>query len=338
MIASSSESTVGPHSLVSIILPVYNGEEFVGAALESALRQTYRNIEIIAVDDGSSDGTLAILEAFSRADSRVKVVTQPNSGVARARNLAIAEAGGEFIAPLDADDLWEPTKIEQQVLRMLEAGEKTGLVYCWWVWIDCDGAVLDRSPRWRVEGNSLESLLQINFTGNASVPLFRKNCVIEAGGYNEGLAAAAAGGCEDWELALRIATRHAIAVVPEILVGYRRRPGSMSTACQTMWRSQELVLSRIHQLRPDVSPSVFRASANQFAMYLAGLSFWAGNLGDAMRWAFRSGYFLPLHVGPYVARVLLRRNHKRANPQIMTPGVPLEISNIPEPLIPYDRI
>lgn len=338
MIASSSESSVSWNPLVSVIVPVYNGAEFVGAALESALRQTYRNIEIIVVDDGSSDGTLAILETFSRTDSRVKVVTQANGGVARARNQAIREAAGEFIAPLDADDLWEPTKIERQVLRMLEAGEKTGLVYCWWVWIDCDSAVLDRSPGWRVEGNALEDLLQINFTGNASVPLLRKSCVIEAGGYNEGLAAAAAGGCEDWELALRIAARHAIAVVPEMLVGYRRRPGSMSTACQTMWRSQELVVARIRQLRPDVPRSVFRSSANQFAMYLAGLSFWAGNLGDAMRWAFRSGCFLPIHVGPYVARVFLRRNRKQANPQAMVPGVPLEVGNIPEPLIPYDRI
>jgi glycosyltransferase involved in cell wall biosynthesis len=114
------------------------------------------------------------------------------SGVARARNRGIAEANGNFIAPLDADDLWEPTKIDRQIRRMLAAGHETGFVYSWWVWIDAGGTVLDRSPRWKFEGHTFETLLQINFTGSASVPLFRKHCIEEAGGYNEQLAATGA--------------------------------------------------------------------------------------------------------------------------------------------------
>jgi Glycosyl transferase family 2 len=324
--------------LVSVILPVYNGAEFVGPALESTLSQTYQNLEILVIDDGSTDGTPAILDLYAARDARIRVLSQANSGVARARNRGIAEAHGDFIAPLDADDLWEPTKIDCQVRRILESGERTGLVYSWWVWIDRDGALLDRSPRWMMEGSAFELLLQMNFTGNASVPLFRRCCIEEAGGYNESLAAADAGGCEDWELALRVAERYDVAVVPEILLGYRRHRGSMSTTCDRMWRSQQLVVEKMRELRPDLSSRVLCRAAHQFAMYLAGLSFWSGNLLAASRWGFRSGCQLPFFVAPYALRMLLNRApHKQGLPT-MRPGVTLDTRCIPEPLLPYDKM
>ena len=324
--------------LVSVILPVYNGSEFLGSALESALSQTYRHLEIIAIDDGSTDDTRAVLDFYALRDSRVRILAQANSGVARARNRGIAEAHGNFIAPLDADDLWEPTKIDRQIQRMLSAGDETGFVYSWWVWIDSGGTVLDRSPRWMFEGHTFESLLQINFTGNASVPLFRRHCLEEAGGYNEQLAATGAGGCEDWELVLRVAERYKAAVVPEILLGYRRRPGSMSTACDTMWRSQQRVVQAMRELRPDLKPRVARRAAHQFAMYLAGLCFWSGNLLAAFRWGLRSGCRLPFLVAPHVIRMLFKRNRRKTAPQTMRPGVTLDTQLTPEPLLPYDKI
>jgi glycosyltransferase involved in cell wall biosynthesis len=324
--------------LVSVILPVYNGVEFLGSALESALSQTYRHLEIIAIDDGSTDGTPAVLDLYALRDSRIRVLTQANGGVARARNRGIAEAHGNFIAPLDADDLWEPTKIDRQMQRMLAAGNETGFVYSWWVWIDASGSVLDRSPRWMFEGHTFESLLQINFTGNASVPLFRRHCVEEAGGYNEQLAATGAGGCEDWELVLRVAERYKAAVVPEILLGYRRRPGSMSTACDTMWRSQQRVVQAMRELRPDLNARVARRAAHQFALYLAGLCFWSGNMVAAFRWGLRSGCLLPFLVAPHVIRMLLNRNRRRTALQTMRPGVTLDTQRTPEPLLPYDKI
>jgi glycosyltransferase involved in cell wall biosynthesis len=323
---------------VSVIIPVYNGAEFVSLALDSALAQTYGNLEVIAVDDGSTDNTWEILNRYRARDSRVRVLRQQNGGVARARNYAIAEAKGKFIAPLDADDLWEPTKIERQVERMLEAGPGTGLVYSWWVWIDPQGKVLDRSPHWTIAGDAFEALLQMNFTGNASVPLFRKDCIEEAGGYNEELAARRAGGCEDWELALRVADRHKVAVVPELLVGYRRSKGSMSTACDTMWRSQQLVMQSMQTLRPNLNSRLIARQNHQFAMYLAGLSFWSGNLVAAFRWGSRAGWALPLQVAPYVIRLLVRRDGLNRSEQIMMPGVALDLRSIPAPLLPYDRV
>ncbi len=324
--------------LVSVILPVYNGAEYVGAAIESALTQTYRHLEIIAVDDGSSDLTLEILTQYAAQDSRIHVVTQRNGGVARARNRGMAEANGDFIAPLDADDLWVPEKISRQVQQLQLAGEQTGLVYSWWVWIDAASDILDRSPPWTIAGNVFENLLQINFTGNASVPLFRRHCIQELGGYNEALAANNAGGCEDWELALRVAERYEVAVVKELLVGYRRRSGSMSTACKTMARSQHRVMESMRTLRPDIEPSVFRRSTYQFNLYLSGLSFWGGNLTEAVRWGLRSGVWLPLRVAPHVAFMLLNQRRRKGDRQRMMPGIELDEKAIPPPFLPYDRI
>jgi glycosyltransferase involved in cell wall biosynthesis len=324
--------------LISVIIPVYNGAEFIAAAVESAAAQTYRNLEIIVVDDGSSDDTLSILHRLSASDPRIRILAQANSGVAAARNHAIAESRGDFIAPLDADDLWLPTKIDRQLRTLLLAGDDCGFVYSWWAWIDEAGTVLDRSPRWTIEGSVLEVLVLINFTGNASVPLFRKHALVEAGGYNSALAAAKSGGCEDWEAVLRVAGRHRVAVVRDVLLGYRRRPGSMSQACDTMWRSQQMVMEAIRELRPDLNPALFRGSENQFRMYLAGLSFWTGNLRQALRWGLRAGLRLPVLTAPYVLKLLLLPRRRTKIVQTMRPGKKLDTSRIPEPLLPYDRI
>src|ERR1051325_8284367 len=111
--------------LVSIIVPVCNGESSIGDALASALGQSYQNVEVIVVDDGSRDRTGEIVESIARRDGRVRLVTQDNRGVAAARNRALADATGELVAPLDADDLWDPQKIERQGGRGRRAGGGT---------------------------------------------------------------------------------------------------------------------------------------------------------------------------------------------------------------------
>ncbi len=263
--------------LVSIILPVYNGEPWIGETLDSALGQTYRNIEVIVVDDGSRDRTRAVVEARAFRDSRVRLIGQTNRGVVAARNRALAVARGEFIAPLDADDLWDPTKIEQQVRRMSEAGDDTGLVYCWWVSIDVKGTILDCSPRWRIEGHASETLLQVNYTGNASVPLYRRRYLEQVGGYDVTLHE----GCEDWDVALKVTERSRVAVVPSVLVAYRRRRDSRSTRTNRMWQSHTLVMNSAQKRRLELSRTSIRHSQNQLALHLAGVSFWSGAYSQA---------------------------------------------------------
>ena len=324
--------------LVTVIIPVYNGAEYLGTAIESAQTQTYPNLEIILVDDGSTDESLHIANQYAAGDDRMRVIAQPNGGVAKARNTAIAAACGEFIAPLDADDLWLPDKIVRQITCILAAGDDCGFVYSWWALIDEAGNIVDRSPCWTIVGHRFDTLLQINFTGNASIPLFRKHCLVEAGGYNSALAAANSGGCEDLEVVLRVAARHSIGVVPDILMGYRRTPGSMSADCNRMWRSRQMVLTRIHEVWPDLAQARLRASDRQFSMYLAALSYWSGKPLQAIRWGLRCGIRLPLLFGPYLLRLLLLPPVRHANPQVMHPGERIDTSLIPDPLLPFNRI
>jgi len=107
---------VNSNPLVSVVLPCYDAERFLAEALDSLLAQTYSRLEILALDDGSSDGTLRILEEFAARDTRVRVLRNPtNQGVIRTLNRGVAEAGGEIVARMDADDVAAPTRIERQV-------------------------------------------------------------------------------------------------------------------------------------------------------------------------------------------------------------------------------
>jgi glycosyltransferase involved in cell wall biosynthesis len=338
----SSRSTAGDAGpLVSVVLPVYNGERFVAQTIESALCQTYRNLEIIVVDDGSTDRTASVIQGIAALDPRVRVIHQPNSGVARARNRGLAEATGEFLAPLDSDDLWDPAKIEEQVRIMQQGGDRIGLVYCWWVWIDEKGVVLDRSPSWEIEGDASALLLQVNYTGNASVPLFRRKYLQEIGGYDESMEERGGRGCEDWDVALRIAAQYRVAVARQLLVGYRRLPDSMSTQCDEMWRSRQLLISGAVGRNPDLDAQVLRRSTDQFALYVAGVLFRSGSYVRSFGWAaraWRTG--LVFHVLPYGFRALANRvlSRRSLSGQVMMPGAGLDSSTIPPPLIPYDRM
>lgn len=327
--------------LVSIIIPVRDGESSIDETLASAVGQTYARVEIVVVDDGSRDGTRDIVERWVARDSRIRLICQEPAGVAAARNRALAAARGELIAPLDADDLWDPTKIERQVQRMHASGETTGLVYCWWIRVDANGALLDCSPQWQVEGHAASLLVEVNFTGNASVPLYRRKYLDEVGGYDVTLYQRDAQGSEDWDVALKVAERSRIAVVPSWLVGYRRRQTSMSLRSDRMWRSHALVLNGARQRRPNLSSGSIRRSEDQLALHLASVSFWSGAYWQAIGWGLRASRSrLAFQVLPYIGGVVVKRlfGVDRAARRVIAPGVAFSKWPMKRPLIPYDRI
>lgn len=332
---------VDKQPLVSIIVPVRDGELFLGDALDSAVRQTYANIEVIVVDDGSRDRSFEIANNWATRDSRIRVIRQTNQGVALARNRGLADARGELVAPLDADDLWDPTKIERQVRRLAEAGDDVGLVYCWWTTIDGEGAVLDCSPSWRVEGHAATPLVLVNYTGNASVPLFRRRLLEQVGGYDPRLRERNAQGCEDFDVALKVAERSRVAVVPAWLVAYRRIPGTMSTETGQMERSHRLVIGGAASRRSDLSPAVVRQSNDQLALHLAAVSWWAGKYASAVLWGLRAlRSATAIQVLPHAARLIARRLLKpdESNGRVIRPGAQFSDWPLPASLIPYDRI
>jgi glycosyltransferase involved in cell wall biosynthesis len=230
--------------LVSVIIPAFNMAEFIDRTIDSAVNQTHRELEVIVVDDGSTDATCDIVQKWAARDSRIRLLRQPNAGVAAARNNGIRASSGEFIAPLDADDLWRHEKIELQLRRFRACSAEVALVYCSSMLIDIDDYVLrgpERNARFVYEGRILHGLVWGNF-GCASVPLIRREPLIEAGGYDSGLRRRGGEGCEDKQLYIHLAERWPMARVPHALVGYRVRTNSMSYKSRSMHRSHYLVV------------------------------------------------------------------------------------------------
>lgn len=274
--------------LVSVIVPAYNAAATIERTLDSALNQTYREVEVIVVDDGSEDQTAAIVRSVGERDSRVLLLCQPNQGVATARNLALAHATGTFVAPLDADDMWFPEKLERQVHCMIEGGPSVGLVYTWWIALDEEGALLSKSAQWDLSGRVYDALVYINFIGNASVPLMRRACIEQVGGYDAQLKARGAQGCEDWDLTLRIAERYELRVVPAYLSGYRVAVGSMSFDCSSMGASYDLVLDDVRKRHPEIPLWLYRGARSRFYIYLRNLSYRTAQYRSALYWCGRA--------------------------------------------------
>lgn len=247
------------NDVVSVIVPAYNAAATIGQTLESCLAQTHRALEVIVVDDGSTDATAEIVRSFAARDPRIRLLQQENAGVAAARNLAIAHAQGDYVAPLDADDLWHPEKVEAQVATMRRGGQRIGVAYCWWRRVDMAGLVTNEE--WRPyphEGDVYTALIMGNFLGCSSVPLIRRTCLAEIGGYDPGLRAQGAQGCEDLKLYLQLAERYQFALVPRFLVGYRVTLGNMSSDARQMLRSQKIVLAEARRHHPSLPARLFR--------------------------------------------------------------------------------
>ncbi|BAY44965.1 family 2 glycosyl transferase [Scytonema sp. HK-05] len=265
----------GELPLVSVIIPAYNAEAFISRTLQSVISQTYKNIEILVVDDGSRDKTVEIVESFAQKDSRIILLKQPNSGVASARNLAIENSRGEYIAPIDADDIWYPQKLEKQVQCMLQGDISVGLVYAWSVFIDKEDKIIGQySPHnylniLSVEGEVFPAMLYTNFIINSSAPLIRRVCFEKIGGYSCKLREQNAQGCEDWDIYLRIAEHYQFRVVPEFLIGYRQLQESMSNGCKTMEKSYKLVMADFQKKHPEIPTYIYDWSASSYYVYLA---------------------------------------------------------------------
>ena len=272
-----------PLPLVSVIVPAYNTATFISKTLDSVLSQTYRNLEVLVVDDGSQDETPEIVKLIAQTDRRVTLLRQSNAGVAAARNLAIQKSSGEYIAPIDADDIWYPQKIEKQVQCMLKTDASVGLVYTWAVYIDPKDLIIGAyNPYeffniYNLEGDVYTALVYRNFVGNASVPLIRRACLDKVGGYNCKLKKDGAQGCEDLDLYLRIAEYYQFKVVPEFLLGYRQVNESMSGNCMSMAKSYNTVMADVQQRHPEIPNAIYQWSASQFYSYLLGKSYACGD-------------------------------------------------------------
>lgn len=209
------------HPLVSVIIPTYNHGEFIEEAIGSVLAQTYRNLEVLVIDDGSTDQTFETLKRFQ---GRLRYVFQENQGVSSARNRGIRMAWGDFIAFLDSDDAWLPEKLELQ-MEILMQNPSVGLVGCGVLFVDSSGGVeKEWIPKdYAGQEEFLEELRVRNVFFNPSCAVLRRDCFDRVGLFKERLRFG-----EDWDMWLRVAKTDQTDFVRKPLVKFRRHAHSKS--------------------------------------------------------------------------------------------------------------
>jgi len=221
---------------VSVVIPAYNAIAYLPETIASALQQSFQDFEILVVDDGSTDGTCEWIANL--ADSRVRAIAQSNGGCASARNHGIREAKGDYIAFLDADDIWEPQKLEKQV-RILDSSPSVGLVNTWIYNIDGQGQLIENLGKPTAEGRVWASVIEENPVMCGSAPIVRRQCFDEVGLFDQTLRSA-----EDWDMWIRIAKQYEFAVVKEPLVRYRIHAGSKSHNLELHLQSRLSVIEK----------------------------------------------------------------------------------------------
>lgn len=254
---------------VSVIIPAYNADRFIRDTLTTVAAQTYAAIEILVVDDGSTDNTAKIVSAFTAQDPRIRLIQTRNGGVARARNIGLQEARGRYVAFLDADDLWHPEKIARQVAFMDEHAEdpRWAAVYTLHHVIDEHGVVLDQGREWSCSGYMYARHLCMRFVGNGSTIMTLRTAAQAVGGFDPRYADAGVGGCEDLDFEFKIAAQYRIGAINQFLVGYRRYAGNMSSDPVRMAQALCVVTEQCFQRGPSLPRSVqrwARASADRY--------------------------------------------------------------------------
>ncbi|OGW78006.1 MAG: hypothetical protein A3C51_01665 [Omnitrophica bacterium RIFCSPHIGHO2_02_FULL_46_20] len=226
--------------MVSVVIPTFNGEKYLEDAILSVFAQTYKDYELIIVDDGSK--TREVEKICKKYYDRLKYIRQENRGISAARNNGIVNSNGKYIALLDDDDLWAPEKLEKQVKyyeELKRQGRNVGLIYTGHQVIGEDNEV-QSSFLYKSSGYNYKILLFIDFIGTPSSVMVDKAVLDDVGTFDEALARS-----QDFDLWLRIAEKYEIYSINEFLIKYRNRAGSFSKQPDIKVRCTNLVLGKM---------------------------------------------------------------------------------------------
>ncbi|NUN50738.1 MAG: glycosyltransferase family 2 protein [Candidatus Brocadiae bacterium] len=249
---------------VSVVIPTYNRAAMVCVAIDSALAQTFRDQEVVVVDDGSTDGTAEVLAA--RYGDRIRYLRQENAGSAAARNHGVREARGELIAFLDSDCVWVPEKTALQV-GYLDAHPEMAMVYSPHLPLAEDGRLLRETANEKVyhSGRIFRALYsETHFLSNPTV-MIRKKVIEEVGGFDESFRL-----CQDAELYLRVAHAHPVGVIETPLTHYRHHPGQISKQQERKLEFLRKMYEKAYRLFRDSKP---RVTGRMYRRRMADLDF-----------------------------------------------------------------
>ncbi|MGL4542651.1 MAG: glycosyltransferase family 2 protein [Polymorphobacter sp.] len=255
--------------LVTVIVPAHNAAQTIAGTLASALAQTHAALEILVIDDGSTDTTAQIVADMARTEPRLRLIRQANGGVAKARNAGLRQARGCYVAWLDADDLWHATKIEKQLARFAQSPVPLTFVYTGYRLIDPDDRIIaNHRTLVDVSGDTVCRQIATNHFSNVSsimVPTALARCM---GGHEPELLALGIGGAEDLLLQLKLALLGPAGCVSEALVGYRIHSHNMSLDVARSARSNLMALALVQARAPDVPDWVFALGRARTAGYV----------------------------------------------------------------------
>lgn len=267
---------------MSVVMPIYNVENFVAEAVQSVLDQTFEDFELICVDDGGSDRSMDIVHSFE--DPRIKIVYQANRGLAGARNSGIAHAKGQFVALLDSDDVWHPDKLTLHYVHLM-ANPDVGVSYAGSRMIDREGQVLSIAMRPKLGRVTRRHILCRNPIGNGSAPVLRRSALDLAAFMHPSTVGRR---CwfdeefrqsEDVELWTRLAVKHDVvfAGIDGLLTDYRIIPGALSANVVKQYLSWTKMLRKLRRYAPTFVAEHGDAARAYQLRYLARRSLQLGN-------------------------------------------------------------
>ena len=262
---------------ISVTMPAYNAARTVGVAVDSVLAQTFHDFELIVIDDGSHDETAEIVE--TRSDPRVSCIRTMNGGVSVARNRGMEQASGSYVAFLDADDAWQPEKLELQH-ALLKQRPDVGLCFTTTQFVDDDLQPTALQPAVERTDWTEALLLEGNILpGSASAVLVRASVIEHSGGFDPRFSL-----CADWDMWLRMSLRSKVSLLDVPLVLYRSVPGTMSSDMSVLERETFALLDKFYA-NPESAPYERvrrRAYANRW-MVCGGSYLDSGQIRDAAR-------------------------------------------------------
>lgn len=261
--------------IISVVIPSYNRGHCLKKCLESVLNQTFQDIEVIVVDDASTDETNALIMALS--DPRIRYIAhEVNRGGAAARNTGIKAAQGEFVAFLDSDDTWVPQKLEKQLALLNEKGLEYGYVYSWFIRNNPQGEELGRD-HFSIDGPALDKLLERNFIGTFSSIMVRRSALLSVDGLDEKMKS-----CQDWDLFIRLSRITKVCCVEEYLVHYlqnRKDKHRISSNPESIIQGHRRLLEKIGD---DLSAIAMHQRVKALSGFMS-MFIIAGSMTDAVR-------------------------------------------------------
>jgi glycosyltransferase involved in cell wall biosynthesis len=282
MRAEVSETTV------SVIITTCNVEQYVAAAIRSALDQSYSDYELIVADDGSVDGTLQVVRNFR--DSRISVLAFPHRGPTWVLNECIARSRGRYIAFLDGDDIWASERLERHV-HYMDAHPEADLSFSLSRIIDEEGKDTGMTTRSFRGPVPFERLLADNLVANGSAVMIRRTAAQQVGLFDTEMAASYD---HDYWLRLALLRPGNIASIPEVLTFYRRRPGQITKDWRLMERASHYMVEKLRQMHPSEIARTDGCRRGNLYRYLAMIAFENGTYEEGLRLLCRSAVAAPV--------------------------------------------